>query len=250
MNCAWALLIGAPLVSPMLWASPAVAADTVETFDPGLSNVELYAGFAGMGRSRAEQVASAGTCAGFGVTPGLSLYLAPSFAADGYLVGARAELALGGFGTPVDTSHFDVDVGLGVAHGGGALAGSHWFELNLDLEPDLALAGVYLRGGLDVCGEEDEDGRSTTRLGANTTIGAYVTIAERHQVLVELDGSWDSSDDTVGLPLQPGEAHVGYNFELLSNLELVHDIGVDIPRGDDQASYSLCLGLIATTPSP
>jgi hypothetical protein len=251
MYRAWTAAAWSVLATGVLWAPAARGADTVETFDPGLSDVELYTGWEGLGLHRADQSAFAEGLIGYGVTPRMSLYLAPAFAVDGYLTNAAGGLDLGGFGTPLDTPHFDVDVGLGASTDGEVLAYSTWFELNLDLEPDLARAGLYLRSGLDVFGAVDEQGRSTTKLGTSGTVGAYVTIAERHQLLAELDSAWTFDPEPGAPATEIGAVHLGYNFQLVDHLELINEVSVDIPQSGQDWSFGIFAGVLAcVAPAP
>ncbi len=229
----------------MLWGVSAGAADTIEPFDPGLSDVELYAGFEGLGLRRAEQGAFAEGVLGYGITPAMSMYLAPSFAADGYLTGVGPGFELGAFGTPVNTHHLDLDVGLGVATDGEVLAYAPYLELNLDLEPDLELAGLYVRGGLDVFGVVDDAGEPATEWGTNGSAGAYVTLAERHQVLVELDATWVADPEPDTPHTEVGGLHVGYNVQVLDHLELINEVSADVPQTGEAWSFGFFVGFIA-----
>ena len=243
MKHPWACCVCAAVASACFSLSPALASDTVEAFDAGLSDLELYTGLAGVGLTAAEQEAGVAGCAGLGVAPAFSLYLAASFATNGYFTSGSAAFELGAFATALDTEHLDLDLGFAVERAGGSLAYFQWVEVNADLEPDLSLAGLYLRAHWGVFGEQQQ-GRNIAQLGVSATIGAYVAITKRSQLLVELDGGWLTDAEGDGGEL--GEAHFGYNFQLLDNLELIHDLGIDIPQRSEEPSLSLCVGAIAT----
>lgn len=238
---------GLALMAVLLAASPASGADTVETFELGLSDLEIYTGGTGLGLPRGESAPFAEIVAGFGVTPSLSFGLSAYLPGRCRLRDGDPAFEAGGFGTPVNTDHLDLDLGLAVAHVGGTVAFSEWFELNLDRRPELAAAGLYLRGSLNGHTRGDlEPGAG--RLGASALLGAYVTVARRHQLLLEIDGSWMPGVEPAASCRELGEGHLGYNLVVLDTLELIQDLGIDLPRGGDRVSYSLFLGIIATLP--
>ncbi len=238
---------GPALLVLLLWTAPAAGADTIETFEPGFSDLEIYAGGTGLGLPRGESAPFAEVVAGFGVTPSLSLSLAAYLPGRCRLQDRDPAFEAGGFGTPIDTNHLDLDLGYAIAHDGETVALTEWFELNLDRRPELSAAGLYLKGCLSglVGGELEPD---AGRLGAGALLGGYVTVARRHQLLLEIDGTWMPGVEPTASCRKLGEGHLGYNLQLLDTLELIHDLGVDLPQGGDRVSFSLFLGVIASLP--
>ena len=239
----------AVVATALLAARPLHAADTIEPFEPGLSDFETYAGAEGLGLVRSEQTLFAEGTVGCGVTPRLSFYVAPTFSVDGYLAAAVPDLVLGGYGTPFEGDHFDLDLGLDLATDGAVMSYSPFFELNFDGEPELAFAGLYLRGGMDVFGEPNEQGQAATRLGAQGTIGAYVNIARCHQLLAELDGAWFAEPKSDTPDAEMGALQLGYNVLVHDAVEIINEISADVPRSGEDWSYGVSMGLLMTLPA-
>lgn len=235
-------MLAAALASPGL----ARAADTLEPFDEGLSDFELYTAFEGLGLPLADQTRCTTASLGYGLAPRLSLYLAPSYAANGYLGEVDFGLEVGALGTPVDTDHFDLDLGVSAAASGATSRYSELVELTFDLEPDLALAGVYLRATLDLFGATTA-GHASLELGSSATLGGYVTLSERDQVLTELDVGW--SEGALGRPeCDVGGLHLGYNHRVLDHVELIHEASVDLPAPTEDWAFGFFIGVIAGLP--
>ena len=89
---------------------PSEAADTVETWDVGATDVELAIGLDGVGPAPAERTHSAVMLLGYGIVERLSAYLGTTLEGDQVLSNGRAYVHLGAFGTLVETDHFDLDL--------------------------------------------------------------------------------------------------------------------------------------------
>jgi len=114
------------------------------------------------------------------------------------------------------------------------------FELNLDLAPDLSLWGVYLRGCVHLGGG--------LHVGVETTLGTYVTLSERHQLLLEADAEFvlHAGDRQGGV--QIGGIALGYNIVVHEAVELITEIFLDIQQPGGSFSTGVMLGLILTLP--
>ncbi len=88
------------------------AADTLETWDTGAGNFEMYSGFGGLGNDAESQIVDSSLLIGWGVADRFSSYLSTSLSSNGYFTSAESELNLGAFGTLHDSDHFDFDLGL------------------------------------------------------------------------------------------------------------------------------------------
>jgi hypothetical protein len=135
-------------------------------------------------------------------------------------------------------------------------------ELNLDAKPDLALCGLYLRAEEALEGRDDsvEDNPATdadeTRekytFAPTTalTVGAYVTIAEIHQILVEYDIAFHHglNDAPEGKPevVEHGGVALGYNVVVSENFEILSQVSVDIPNSGEKVAAGFMVGLIAS----
>lgn len=222
------------------------AADTVEPFDPGSLDVEVYAAFDGAGRAGDHQTVLGDMLAGWGLARGVSAYLGTTMQADGYLTGGETELALGLFGTMRDGDHVDLDLLLDLRSVSGVFSVTPSFELNLDHAPDMSTHGAYLRGGVTVAGRVTDAGPERVT-DTTVTVGGYRTLRPGHQLLIEVDAA------VVDLPAgghrwEYGAVALGYNTVLTDALELINQLTVDIPEDGDDAGVGFLVGVIATLP--
>lgn len=236
------------LVSWLLVCAPhaARAADTIETWDVGAADVEFHTGVDGLGSPPGERVGSVDFVLGYGTGRRVSVYLSGGLAVDeGFAT--RAGLALGMFGTPLDTDHVDVDVLLELGGSGDGLRElvvTPAVELNLDAAPDRASFGGYVRVATPVPARANA--AATHPAALDLTVGLYAMAAERHQLLLELSlavrpfASGSEPDvDGAGIAL-------GYNVQLSDAIELVSELSVAPPVGESRAAVGASVGFIAT----
>lgn len=242
-----------PLALAAIWPADALAADTVETFDPGAANVELYFGFDGLGTSRADGSVIGDVVVGYGVADRLSAYLATSLQANGYLTNGQPRLCFGVIGTPVDTERFDLDLLLDVGAGGDGLSRlsvAPGVEANLDLDSPAGPWGLYLRASVPFDGEGHvkSDGSIGYHTGHRFELnpGIHWAPREGHQLLAEYALAWiPGRNDEPGF-WENGGAALGYNVAVSETLELITQASV-APVGDRRAA-GVMLGFIATIP--
>jgi hypothetical protein len=232
-------------------SAEADAADTVEIFDKGPSDAEFYVGLDGL-KAGSKPGVYGEYLAGFGLVERLSAYLTSTVALDGAV---SAGFGAGIFGTPVDRDHFDLDLALDVGSEGPGLEGfsiGPALEMNFDLEPDLALFGAYLRAGTSIeaykLSSRPHEGHRPT-LALVTAVGAYLTLAERHQILLELDAAFHPLPRGEDRAVEVGGAALGYNVALGPVVELITEVFVDIPMKGESLSAGLMVGVILTLPS-
>lgn len=233
-----------------LTATSLHAADTVEVFEAGVGNLELYGGFDGIGCGADDQCAMGDMLLGWGLTPRFSAYLGTTMQANGYLAGGETEWAFGALGTLRDGDHLDLDVTLDLRTVGspdGRFTVSPGFELNLDRAPDLAAYGVYLRGGVSIAGEQADTGpRRATDLVV--TLGTYLSLSPDAQLLLEVDAA-EVDEFGGGHAWEYGAVALGYNVTLGPTLELVNQVTIDIPQDGETSSLGFMVGVIAALPT-
>ncbi len=228
----------------VLFPAGARAADTVETWDVGATDLDFYLGAEGVGRDRWAGGVYGEIMLGYGLLPRLSAHFGVSLAGDGRLAGRTFETSFGVFGTPLDTDHLDVDVFLAFGAGLPDDEGLHVapsFEANFDVAPDGALAGAYLRGAVLLAGPEGPGERS--RADAAATLGAYWTAGPGHQLLLEVG----AESPLRGQPASTtGSVALGYNVEAAEGLELINEVGVSHGFDGEAPEVSVMIGFIAT----
>jgi hypothetical protein len=225
-------------------ATAARGADTTETFDVGVSDYEFFAGSEGIGRALSEGAFFGETLLGIGLAPRLSGFVALDARGDHQLVESSGGFAFGMFGTPVDTDHFDWDLFAHVHYQPGAITVGPATEFNLDLHPDLALAGLYLRAQLCACGNGNAD-PAEGKYSAGVEGGAYWTMARGHQLLLEYGTQTPLAE--LG-QLESSMLSLGYNTLVNSRLELLLEATLELPIGDSPAAFGAMAGIIATLP--
>jgi hypothetical protein len=245
--------LATPLVALVVLSwGPARAADTVETWDVGATDVDFYLGFDGIGPDEDARSMYGDIMLGYGLVHGLSAYIGATLSANDHFADGNADVYLGVFGTPVETDHFDLDLFLDVGAGGDGFddfAVTPSTEINFDLDPDLGSWGLYLRMGVPVYGEPDEDdpGEHVRAFDVELNPGTYFTLGRGHQLLLEYDMSFHPRHEAHTTHV--GGVALGYNVVLAEPIELINQIYVDIPQGDETAAVGLFTGIIVTMPS-
>jgi hypothetical protein len=238
-----------PAALALALSRPAQAADTIETFDPGPSDVELYAGVDGIGASGTmflEHVV------GFGIAPWLSALVGASVSSGCDLEGVSAGFAASLFGTPLDTDHVDLDLVIDVSSERPGLDGfsaGPALELNVDLEPDLALWGAYLRTGVPAYGRRSSSPEHPGHVPTCSfvgTLGTYLTFRPGHQILLEAGMTVHLGPAGADRRVEVGGVAVGYNVEIDHSAELILEVFLDIPQAGEGFSAGIMLGVIGT----
>ena len=220
------------------------AADTLETFDPGVSDFEIYAGYDGIGRPSADGTMGTASLLGIGIIERFSGYLSVAAASAADLSNAEGVLSTGIFGTPVDTPHFDLDLLLDVTVHGPGLSSIHILPI-LELNLDFSRFGFYFRGGGNFEGTPSSGptGGTDRNLSILLNPGAYVLIGERHQLLVEYDAAVML---TGAGGYEQGGIALGYNITLSDRVELINQVSVGLPNNEDDISAGLVVGIIVS----
>lgn len=237
-------------------ARPAQAADTVETWDVGATDVDFYSGMDGVGLKRANSSLYGDLMLGYGLVERLSAYVGQKITGNSFFTGGSGTTYLGLFGTPVDTRHFDLDLFLGFDLGGQGykeFGVTPMVELNFDVDPNKHSWGAYIRAGFRLHGHnvtEDEDNPQwQTHTTLATVLGTYYTIARRHMLLAELDFAWKKLRNVDDREIEIGGVALGYNVTLSDRIELINQVYFDIPQPGEKLSVGFMAGFIVTLPS-
>ncbi len=220
-------------------------ADTIETWEPGWIDLEMYVGYDGAGLPSAERNLNVATVIGFGLVPRLSAYVAAEVQAKETLNSAETALSAVLFGTPIETSLFDLDLLLDFTVSGpdfNLLNTSPYMELNWDIEN----FGFYLRTGVEVGGIspalETEQAAKTVETFFFFNPGVYVTIRDKHQLLLEYDGAVRLAKNAA---YEQGGLAFGYNLAFKETLELIQQIYLSLPTVNEM-SVGYFVGFIAS----
>lgn len=241
------------------FAGQAGAADTVETWDVGATDVDFYLGTEGIGLDEASDRAVYGDIMlGYGLIERFSAYFGTTLQGDGALANATAAFYFGCFGTPIETDHFDLDLFLNIsAEGPGfeQLQLAPALELNWDHDPEMRTAGVYMRLGMPVYGRETSSQNQLAEPGHDAafhlegTLGMYVTVSDSEQLFLELLAGVHPSPGPEEEPFDGLGAAIGYNVGIHDSIELITQVSAEIPHDDTPFSVGAMVGFIATLPS-
>lgn len=235
----------------------AMAADTTEAFDVGASDVDLYLGYDGVGFDNDERSISGEVMLGYGIVDNISAFAGAARSGSETFESDSTTTYFGLFGTVVESDHVDVDVYAcfsGEDADRSYLAVTPGLELNLDRAADLKSWGVYLNGAFPVFGRKtetaiQESAKTEVAVIFENTTGAYLTISDGHQLLLEFDMIFLPDPPSGQRGVQVGALAFGYNLYLVDALELINQISLDIPQGGETASIGIMIGLIATLPT-
>ncbi len=229
-----ALVLGA-----ISFSETAAAIDTLENYAPGLSDAEAYVGTDGLGGPPHGVTLAHSAGIGGGLTPRLSLFIGYEVTTNRQLAEAARGLSTTLYGTLLQRTHLSLDLGATLHTGDSAASFAPFFEANWDSVPDQGAWGLFTHGG--PCAEGGEHIDWTWSQG----FGGYVTAAEGHQLFTE----WRTEFDLKRSPLigqwQHGGLFAGYNAMLVDNLELISEVGVNLPQ-DSGATASAMVGFIAS----
>lgn len=228
------------------------AADTVETWEVGATDVDFYLGFDGIGPDEDARNMYGDIMLGYGLVERFSAYVGATLSANDHFADGNADVYLGVFGTPVDTEHFDLDVFLNVGAGGDGFDDfsiTPSTELNFDLDQDMSRWGFYVRAGVPIYGEPDEDapGEHVRAFDVELNPGTYFTLGRGHQLLLEFDVAFHPRAEEHNADI--GGVAVGYNVTLADPIELITQVYVDIPQREETAAVGVMTGIIVTMPS-
>ncbi len=259
----------------LLWGvgmpgNPSHALDTLEPFDIGLSDFEAYAAFVGAGKPEPERGISADTLLGIGITKRFSGQVYGGGESNQKFTEGSGFFGFGVFGTPVDTDHFDMDIGMNITIGGlgtgepgpadhfqAQFTFTPYVELNLDSDPEMNGYGLFLvveetLGGRDESRFNDlnEEIRDFTLTpGTALLLAGYYRVAEIHELLLGYEMAFDYDAPEGEKTVDVGGIALGYNVILTDAVELITEVYFDIPQPGEYFGVDFMVGFIATLPS-
>ena len=226
------------------------AADTTEVFDIGATDFEFYSSFTGIGKSKNGKSISSDVVLGFGLTDIFSTYLTASVESNEYFSESTDGLGFGLFLTALDTDYFDFDIYADIT-AIDEMIFTPGFEINIDFSKDISLAGLYFRVAESISGEEKENTPEDYEIiyATEITYGAYCTLNEKAQVLIEFDMTVDHEENKTEF----GALALGFNYLITDYIELISQgsidiLGHNIPGDNTKNTFSISLGFIATMP--
>ena len=229
--------IGAFVLSVAL-TSPTIALDTTEPFDIGFTDNEMYFGFNGAGLGKGDKSLAWEHLVGAGITDRFSTLFFYSLESNEFLGDKVADVGIGLFLTIIDIEVFDFDIS-----GSVCMHGSFVFatELNLDFKK----SGIQLtiEEGLENGGDNADEILFSTALVPLF----HFSVTESLQLLTAIDVTFIHNGDDGGAT-EVGGAGLGLNIGLNNAIELITEIGFDIPQNDEDFSMGISVGFIATLP--
>ncbi len=249
-------LLFAALLASILIAHPARAANTIQNFDEGASYFEGHLAFDGIGLDAYQMRFKAQGLLGFGITTSISAYIGVTGTANERFADGTLTGNLGVFWNPLDTDHLDLDLLLDVSMGTDGFALSPGLELNLDVKPDRALAGMYVVVWESLTGRDTSvkdnpltpmknEASTSYELAPMTSLslGTYLTLGEVHQLHLVFDMTFRHNAATGEFANEVGGVALGYNFMLTDEIELINQVYLDIPQDNETFSVGLSVGV-------
>lgn len=247
------LLIIATIIALLSGTAVTQAADTVETWDVGATDVDFYMGMENLGLSKEEGAVFGDIMLGYGLIDRFSAYIGTTFQADRHLGQSEPQHYLGLFGTPLESEHVDLDFFLGFSSSASGASITPSFELNLDRDGDMSSYGVYLRTGVIFQGQPVDMEVTDSSAEVDKTIeinpGVYWSLSDRSQLLLEYSTGYLSTSPAEKDRWDTSHVHLGYNHTLVSEIELITEVNWALEKTDGVTPWGGFVGIIATLPS-
>ncbi len=260
-------ICAAALVS--LFANNAFAGDTVEPLDKGVIEVVPTVGFANI----TDENTGWGTslAVGYGVADFMTVTATVGMGADVALAAAGWGFDVDLLSNLLDTENFDLDFHIDFAYSGAGIGNeiviTPGFELNYDTDNDMSGFGAYLRLDLPIhswnLGKQREIGFDPNTnepivewkdnveadVDLDLTLGFYYTFMEGHQLFLEGGVSLTTLAENLAPEVgKEGFVSLGYNVEIVENVELVSEVKVNIPEDGEGTNGEITVGMIFDLP--
>ncbi|MBN2587712.1 MAG: hypothetical protein JXR55_10505 [Candidatus Fermentibacteraceae bacterium] len=221
-----------PIMMMTLISGVCYALDTTEPFDSGFSDLEFYAGYAGLDDPSSRSEVSFETLLGAGLTESFSAFVTVSVSSDGYLDQSEDHQGMGLFWTAVEGEWLDLDLYGSTGTGGGVSIGT---EINCDLNG----------WGLQLNAEETVENAGPGERTFSTALQplAYCRFSGGLELLGALDLLYDDSQDG-GYELDWSAFSAGVNFPIIESIEGITQFDV-INSGEDEIETGISVGIVA-----
>ncbi len=229
------LAVFAVLAAPV----SAGALDTVETFDPGNVDVEIFGGLHGFKGGRHFDGFDVELALNYGLMDRFSIYGKGQIGTDGSFLEPRGGAAFGMLGTVVDTEHFDMDLMLEFGFGDYGAVLVPAVEFNFDLVRDRRKWGAYLRVEEILTGDPVVGSFTPYTV---LTAGTYWTIVDGHKLLAEYDMQFAANPRAGGRVVDVGAVALGYNVDIGHDVDLIADVHCDIPQSGEDVAFGFSIG--------
>ncbi len=208
------------------------ALDTTEPFDPGFSDVEFYAGYAGLDNPSSHSEVSFETLLGAGLTENFSALVFVSVSSDGYLNQSEDTQGMGLFWTVIGRECLDLDLYCSTGTGGGVSVGT---EINYDSNG----------WGLQLNAEETIENGGPEERTISTALQplVYCRFSGGIELLGALDLLYADSEDG-GNELDWSAFSLGVNFPIIENIEGITQFDV-MNSGEDETETGISVGIVA-----
>jgi len=232
----------------------AFSSDTKEAFDRGLTEIEYYSSFSGIGNNKEEKIFSSEMLIALSFTNYLYSFFICSVESNEYFVNSSGLLKFGLFCTLVDMNYVDFDLFVDITainEASDEVVITPACELNIDFGKNFYHTGVYFRAYELITGTEEEfDGDYRYLYVTELIYGAYYSIDKKTQILAEFDVT--INHDTAVTRF--GSLSMGFNYKILDDIELITEASVDIlghhvPDDNRENSFGITIGFIAIIPS-
>lgn len=215
------------------YTTAVLALDTTEPFEVGLTDVETYVGFGGIGLAKGEKGFSSEHVLGAGITDKLSTTLVVGFESDEYFGNGSAAIGLGLYYNVTESDKFGFDLMSSLTFNEGFALGG---EFNFYFE----------KVGFQLSLEESLFNNGAEKIGFATAFAPLVhfNLSDEAQILTAVDFAIDHSADESSMEI--GALGLGFNKVLSDAVELITEVSYDIPQDDEKGSLGISIGFVAT----
>ncbi|MBN2343211.1 MAG: hypothetical protein JXX29_04230 [Deltaproteobacteria bacterium] len=226
-------------------------ADTVEPFEKGAIDFELYTGVAGTGLELYEYSMFGEVVFGYGIWDQLSGYIGIVVDSNSDIADEGAVVALGILGTIVDTRFFDGDLIWETSFERKAYTMSSLVELNVDLHPQQKTVGSYLRSGIALCRQYPQYDFTTVgeyrdEFQLVGLWGVYATLGDGYQIFFEYDLVLHTVASPLESSIEVGGVAVGVNVAVHDRIKFINQVYLDIPQSPESLAAEISTGMVAT----